>query len=51
MRAKNCRSTAEIAGPAILEQMDATTVMEPGDRGRSDSDGNLIIEVGGQPEP
>ena len=37
---------AEIIGPAILEQMDATTVMEPGDRARSDADGNLIIEVG-----
>jgi N-methylhydantoinase A len=38
---------AEIVGPAILEQMDATTVLEPGDRARSDADGNLIIEVGG----
>ena len=37
---------AEIEGPAILEQMDATTVLEPGDRARSDSDGNIIIEVG-----
>ncbi len=34
-----------ISGPAILEQMDATTVLEPGDIARSDSDGNLIIEV------
>ena len=38
---------AEFAGPAILEQMDATTVLEPGDRARSDGDGNLIVEVGG----
>ena len=30
------RSDAEIEGPAILEQMDATTVLEPGDRARSD---------------
>ncbi|WP_287286431.1 hypothetical protein [Mesorhizobium sp.] len=37
---------AVIAGPAILEQMDATTVLEPGDRARSDADGNIIIEVG-----
>jgi N-methylhydantoinase A len=37
---------AGIAGPAILEQMDCTTVLEPGDRARSDSDGNLIVEVG-----
>ena len=35
----------EIAGPAIVEQMDATTVLEPGDRARADRDGNLIIEV------
>jgi len=39
---------AEIAGPAILEQMDATTVLEPGDRARVDGDGNLIIEVEGR---
>ena len=39
---------AEISGPAILEQMDATTVLEPGDRARPDGDGNLIIEVGGR---
>jgi N-methylhydantoinase A len=38
---------AEISGPAVLEQMDATTVLEPGDRARPDGDGNLIIEVGG----
>ena len=37
---------AEIIGPAILEQMDATTVLEPGDRARGDADGNIIIEVG-----
>jgi N-methylhydantoinase A len=37
---------AEIEGPAILEQMDATTVLEPGDRARSDADGNIVIEVG-----
>jgi len=37
---------AAIAGPAILEQMDATTVLEPGDRATSDADGNIIIEVG-----
>ncbi len=35
-----------IEGPAILEQLDATTVVEPGDRLTSDTDGNLIIEVG-----
>ncbi len=37
---------AVIKGPAIIEQMDATTVLEPGDRATSDADGNLIVEVG-----
>ena len=37
---------AIIEGPAILEQLDATTVVEPGDRAASDADGNLIIEIG-----
>jgi N-methylhydantoinase A len=36
---------AKIDGPAILEQMDATTVLEPGDRAAGDRDGNLIIDV------
>ncbi|TYR33968.1 hydantoinase/oxoprolinase family protein [Mesorhizobium microcysteis] len=36
---------AHIVGPAILEQLDATTVIEPGDRATGDADGNIIIEV------
>lgn len=36
---------AVIRGPAILEQFDATTVLEPGDVARSDGDGNLVVEV------
>ena len=36
---------AEIAGPAILEQLDATTVVEPGDRARVDEHGNVLITV------
>ena len=35
---------ATIAGPAILEQPDATTVIEPGLAGRIDPLGNLIVE-------
>jgi N-methylhydantoinase A len=35
---------ATIAGPAILEQPDATTVIEPGLFGRIDALGNLIVE-------
>ncbi|GLQ80953.1 hydantoinase [Mesorhizobium huakuii] len=37
---------AVIDGPAILEQMDATTVLEPGDRACCDADGNIIIDIG-----
>jgi len=33
-----------IEGPAILEQPDATTVIEPGFTGRLDDLGNLIVE-------
>ncbi len=32
-------------GPAIIEQMDTTTLVEPGCLVTSDADGNLIIEV------
>jgi N-methylhydantoinase A len=35
---------AVIAGPAVLEQPDATTVIEPGLAGRIDVLGNLIVE-------
>lgn len=36
---------AHIEGPAILEQPDATTVIEPGLAGRIDALGNLIVET------
>ena len=35
---------ATIEGPAILEQPDATTVIEPGHVGRVDQFGNVIVE-------
>ncbi len=35
-----------MTGPAIIEQMDTTTLIEPGCVVTSDADGNLIIEVG-----
>ncbi len=38
---------AQITGPAILEQMDTTIVVEPGDHVTQDADGNLIIELEG----
>ncbi len=35
----------EITGPAIVEQMDATVVVEPGTVMRTDAAGNIIVEV------
>ena len=35
---------ARIEGPAVLEQPDATIVIEPGMAGRVDDLGNLIVE-------
>ncbi|MEM8742139.1 MAG: hydantoinase/oxoprolinase family protein [Pseudomonadota bacterium] len=34
-----------LAGPAIVEQMDTTVLLGPGDVARTDADGNLLIEV------
>ena len=36
----------EFVGPAIVEQLDCTVVIEPGDRVLVDALGNLLIEVG-----
>jgi N-methylhydantoinase A len=35
----------EIVGPAIIEQLDCTTVIEPGNRAMLDAIGNLIVTV------
>ena len=35
-----------LQGPAIIEQMDTTLIVEPGCHVTSDADGNLIVEVG-----
>ncbi len=37
----------DIRGPAIIEQMDTTTLIEPEDRAFGDNLGNMFIEVGG----
>ncbi|MDX0985256.1 hydantoinase/oxoprolinase family protein [Sinorhizobium medicae] len=37
---------AEIKGPAILEQLDATTVINPGGVAKGDVHGNIIITIG-----
>lgn len=39
---------AVIEGPAIVEQMDTTILIEPGDTGQGDAEGNIIIRVGGR---
>jgi N-methylhydantoinase A len=36
----------EIAGPAIIEEVSATTVLYPGDHARVDAIGSLIVELG-----
>lgn len=38
----------ELSGPAIIEQMDTTILIEPGDTACSDHDGNILITVGGR---
>jgi len=37
--------TMSLTGPAIIEQMDTTTIIEPGCQVVSDADGNLIVKV------
>jgi N-methylhydantoinase A len=37
---------AALSGPAVVEQLDATTVLYPGDEGTVDAHGNLVIRVG-----
>ncbi|MCC6212399.1 MAG: hydantoinase/oxoprolinase family protein [Burkholderiales bacterium] len=39
---------AAIEGPAIIEQMDCTTVLEPGNRAETDTAGNLLVSVNGR---
>ena len=36
---------AAFTGPAIVEQMDTTVVIEPGDRVAQDADGNLVVTL------
>jgi N-methylhydantoinase A len=37
---------ARVVGPAIVQQLDATTVIPPGQHGRVDRYGNLVIRAG-----
>ncbi|MFD2856609.1 hypothetical protein ACFSZS_20145 [Seohaeicola zhoushanensis] len=36
---------ARLTGPAVIQQMDTTILIEPGDRVTTDAGGNLIVEV------
>ncbi len=36
---------ARLTGPAVIEQMDSTVLLEPGDRMAADAAGNLVVEV------
>jgi N-methylhydantoinase A len=38
---------AQIAGPAVIEEMSSTTLLNPAQSARVDRIGNLIIEIGG----
>ncbi|MEO1193111.1 MAG: hydantoinase/oxoprolinase family protein [Pseudomonadota bacterium] len=40
---------AVIAGPAIVEQMDTTLVLEAGNRAEEDGDGNLLVTIAAEP--
>jgi N-methylhydantoinase A len=35
-----------VEGPAIIEQLDCTTVLEPGNRAEVDAMGNLVVTIG-----
>ena len=37
-----------IEGPAVIEQMDATVLIEPGDVAEGDGAGNILVAVGGE---
>ena len=37
----------EIAGPAIIEEISATTLLYPGDRAHVDAVGSLVVELDG----
>ncbi len=36
-----------VSGPAIIEQMDTTILIEPEDKARGDAHGNIILTIGG----
>ncbi|MGR3780020.1 MAG: hydantoinase/oxoprolinase family protein [Albimonas sp.] len=44
-RRERLPADAALEGPAIVEQLDSTLVLDPGCRAAGDADGNLMIEV------
>jgi N-methylhydantoinase A len=44
-RREQLAAGAELEGPVIVEQLDTTTVVEPGDRAKVDALGNIVITV------
>jgi N-methylhydantoinase A len=36
----------DLTGPAIVQQMDTTLLLEPGDRASGDADGNILVTIG-----
>lgn len=38
--------TFDLKGPAIVQQLDTTLLIEPGDRANADADGNIIVHIG-----
>jgi N-methylhydantoinase A len=45
-RRERLRAGHRLVGPAIVEQMDSTTVVLPGQEARVDERGNLVISTG-----
>ncbi|WP_395105064.1 hydantoinase/oxoprolinase family protein [Actinomadura sp. SCN-SB] len=43
------RAGNRIAGPAVIEEPTATTLLRPGDRAEVDGYGNLLLEIGARP--
>ncbi len=39
-------ATFDLAGPAIVQQLDTTLLIEPGDRASPDADGNILVQIG-----
>jgi N-methylhydantoinase A len=45
-RREDLRAGDRLDGPCIVEQMDTTVVIEPGDTGAVDAYGNIVITIG-----